>query len=106
VGLEMSFLLPCPVCGPRDVYEFRFGGEVQRRPAPGSPPDVWADYRYFRTNEAGVEHEWWFHRMGCKRWFQAERDTRDNRVLSTEWPSAGLGPGEPDPGTSGEGVEP
>ena len=32
----MSFLLACPLCGPRDVYEFRFGGEVQKRPAPGS----------------------------------------------------------------------
>ena len=26
----MSFLLACPLCGPRDVYEFRFGGEVQK----------------------------------------------------------------------------
>ena len=23
----MSFLLPCPGCGPRDVYEFRYGKE-------------------------------------------------------------------------------
>ena len=32
----MSFLLTCPLCGPRDVYEYRYGGEVQQRPAPGS----------------------------------------------------------------------
>ena len=51
----MSFLLACPLCGPRDVYEFRFGGEIQKRPAPGSRPEVWADYLYARTNIDGIE---------------------------------------------------
>jgi sarcosine oxidase subunit delta len=46
----------------------------------------WSDYLYNRTNIAGVERAWWFHRAGCRRWFQAERDTRDNRVISTRWP--------------------
>jgi sarcosine oxidase subunit delta len=87
----MSFLLPCPQCGPRDVYEFRWGGEVSQRPAPGSPPDVWAAYLYFRRNAAGVQREWWYHRMGCQRWFQALRDTRTNEVKSTHWPSAPAG---------------
>ena len=81
----MSFLLACPLCGPRDVYEFRFGGEIQKRPAPGSDPETWADYLYARTNIDGVERAWWFHRGGCRRWFQAERDTRDNRVIRTAW---------------------
>ena len=27
----------------------------------------------------GIERAWWFHRAGCRRWFQAERDTRDQR---------------------------
>ena len=31
----MSFLMPCPHCGDRSVYEFRFGGEVKQRPQPG-----------------------------------------------------------------------
>ena len=31
----MSFLIPCPNCGKRSVYEFRFGGEVKTRPAAG-----------------------------------------------------------------------
>ena len=30
----MSFLIPCPHCGNRSVYEFRFGGEV-KKPEPG-----------------------------------------------------------------------
>jgi len=81
----MSFLLACPLCGPRNVYEFRFGGEIQKRPSPGSSPQVWATYLYARTNIDGVEQAWWFHRTGCRRWFQAERDTRDNRVIRTAW---------------------
>ena len=87
----MSFLLSCPRCGPRDAYEFRFGGEIQKRPAPDADEKEWSAYRYERKNASGVEREWWFHRMGCRRWFQAERDTRDNRVLRTWWATAGDG---------------
>jgi heterotetrameric sarcosine oxidase delta subunit len=90
----MAFLLSCPLCGPRDVYEFRYGGEVQRRPEPGSSPESWAAYLYDRTNVAGVERAWWFHRAGCRRWFQAERDTRDNRVLAVAWTLVRGAPGE------------
>jgi len=54
----MSFLLPCPACGPRDVYEFRYGGEVGVRPAPDAPQEAWTAYRYLRTNRAGVEPAW------------------------------------------------
>lgn len=85
----MSFLLPCPRCGPRDIYEFRFGGEVQQRPAPDAPEPEWSAYRYLRDNHSGVEREWWFHRLGCRRWFQADRDTRDNRVLGGWWAESG-----------------
>ena len=92
----MSFLLTCPACGPRDVYEFRYGGEVLTRPAPGSEAQVWADYMYSRTNVAGTERAGWFHKDGCRRWFHAHRDTRDNTVSLTEWPERTadrLGPG-------------
>jgi sarcosine oxidase subunit delta len=82
----VSFLLTCPCCGPRDVYEFRYGGEARTRPAPGSDRGTWSGYLYDRVNVAGVERAWWFHQTGCRRWFQAERDTRDNRVISTAWP--------------------
>ena len=84
----MSFLLCCPQCGLRDVYEFRWGGEYSRRPAPGSPPEVWAEYIYFRTNAAGLQEEWWYHNMGCRHWFLARRDTRSNAVECTYWPEA------------------
>ncbi len=82
----VSFLLPCPNCGPRDVNEFAYQGEVTVRPT-GSPAlrDLGA-YLYFRKNVAGVQREWWYHRLGCELWFQAERDTRTNEVLKTEVP--------------------
>ncbi len=91
----MSFLLPCPQCGPRDVYEFRWGGALSRRPLPDSPRDVWVSYLYLRDNEAGPQREWWYHRTGCRRWFLAVRDTRTNEVTATYWP-----PGPDEGGTA------
>ncbi len=97
----MSFLLTCPACGPRDVYEFRYGGELLKRPQPGAPPEAWSDYLYMRDNIAGTERAAWFHKDGCRRWFHAERDTRDNVVTSTAWPQRTRDSG--DPGGSGAG---
>lgn len=82
----MSFLVPCPNCGVRDVYEFRWGGEYRVRPSRDVSPHEWADYLYARANQAGVQKEWWFHDRGCRRWFFALRDTRTNKVLETSWP--------------------
>ena len=86
----MSFLLRCPQCGPRDVYEFRWGGEQSRRPEPDSPPETWSRYLYLRNNEAGPQREWWYHRSGCRRWFLGERDTRSNEVARTFFVGGGL----------------
>jgi sarcosine oxidase subunit delta len=82
----VSFLLPCPHCGPRSAYEFRFGGEVKQRPAPGAPEERWVDYIYTKTNEAGVQKEWWYHRDGCRQWIQALRNTVSNEVLEAFFP--------------------
>ena len=80
----MSFLLPCPNCGPRDVGEFAYQGEVTVRPKEDPSFRELTSYLYFRRNVAGVQREWWYHRLGCEVWFQAERDTRTNEVLKTE----------------------
>ena len=80
----MSFLLPCPNCGPRDVNEFAYQGEVTVRPTESPSFRELTSYLYFRRNVAGVQREWWYHRLGCELWFQAERDTRTNEVLLTE----------------------
>jgi sarcosine oxidase subunit delta len=80
----VSFLLPCPNCGPRAVEEFVCAGEVTSRPKQAPTLEELTRYLYFRRNVAGVQREWWYHRLGCELWFQAERDTRTNEVLRTE----------------------
>jgi sarcosine oxidase delta subunit len=66
----MSFLLRCPNCGPRDVSEFRHGGQLLVPAAGGS-------------NLPGRQRERWLHRLGCRRWLVAERDVRTNEVFLT-----------------------
>jgi sarcosine oxidase subunit delta len=81
-------ILTCPNCGPRNVAEFRFGGETNPRPADPSAlsDEAWADFVYMRKNAMGAETEWWYHRAGCGLWFLAERDTLTNEVKRTwEW---------------------
>ena len=78
----MSFLVSCPYCGPRDVGEFGFGGEKLSRP---SDPDrlsaaEWAHYAYDRENVDGLQIEWWYHRMGCRRFIKVERHTDTNQT--------------------------
>jgi sarcosine oxidase delta subunit len=63
----MSFLLNCPNCGPRDVSEFRYGGQLL------SAGEA--------SNLLGPQRERWYHRLGCRRWLLAERDVRTNEVL-------------------------
>jgi len=84
----MSFLLSCPHCGNRSVYEFRFGGEVKTRPQPDASADEWCTYTYTKANLAGVQKEWWYHRSGCRQWLQAVRDTRTNDVLEAYFPDS------------------
>jgi sarcosine oxidase subunit delta len=68
----VSFLLSCPNCGPRDVYEFRYGGQIWPAGIVGS-------------NLPGPQRERWYHRFGCRRWLIAERDVRTNEVTRTAW---------------------
>ena len=67
----MSFLLTCPNCGPRDVSEYRYGGQMLAANAAGNLPEP--------------QRERWYHRLGCRRWLVAERDVRTNMVLRTAW---------------------
>jgi heterotetrameric sarcosine oxidase delta subunit len=96
----VSFLLPCPNCGPRDVNEFAYQGEVTTRPKESPTLRELTSYLYFRRNVAGVQREWWYHRHGCQAWFFAERDTRTNEVLSTELPRAAGDEGAPGAGAT------
>jgi heterotetrameric sarcosine oxidase delta subunit len=76
----MSLTITCPICGKRDGYEFRFGGE-ERGPRPdeeGLTHEQWCDYVHMRVNKAGIQREWWYHRDGCGSWFTIERNTLTN----------------------------
>jgi len=72
------FLVECPYCGLRDESEFTYGGEAHiARPV---DPDAlteqeWGNYLFFRTNPKGPHKERWVHTYGCRRWFNAVRDT-------------------------------
>ena len=76
----MSLFITCPICGKRNGYEFRFGGE-DKGPRPAETdlsPEAWVDRYHFNDNVAGVQKEWWCHKDGCGSWFTIYRDTRTN----------------------------
>ncbi|MGI5373783.1 sarcosine oxidase subunit alpha family protein [Streptomyces sp. CA-251387] len=78
-------LIPCPWCGPRDEAEFHYGGQAHV-PYPEDPASLsdeeWARYLFFRDNPKGPFAERWSHAAGCRRWFNAVRDTSTNEVLA------------------------
>jgi len=84
----MALTLTCPVCGKRNGYEFRYGGEDKGpRPAEeGLTPNAWCDYVHMNKCTVGVQKEWWVHRDGCGSWFTTYRDTTKN--LEVEQPEA------------------
>ncbi|MEU3922474.1 sarcosine oxidase subunit delta family protein [Streptomyces sp. NPDC029004] len=78
-------LIPCPWCGPRDEAEFHYGGQAHV-PYPEDPAALtdqeWARYLFFRDNPKGPFAERWTHASGCRRWFNAVRDTATNEILA------------------------
>ncbi len=79
-------LITCPYCGARAETEFTYGGEagIQRPPKPDALSDAeWADYLFMRKNPRGVHRELWNHAQGCRRWFEAERDTVSYTITAT-----------------------
>ena len=78
-------LLTCPWCGPRDETEYHYGGQahVAHPEDPSSLSDQeWAEYLFFRDNPKGPFAERWVHTGGCRKWFNAVRDTRTYEVLA------------------------
>src|SRR5262245_29339615 len=78
-------LIPCPWCGPRDEVEFHYCGQAHV-PYPADPAGLtdeeWARYLFFRDNPKGPFAERWSHAAGCRRWFNAVRDTGTNEILT------------------------
>ncbi|MFI0967832.1 sarcosine oxidase subunit alpha family protein [Streptomyces sp. NPDC021080] len=97
-------LIPCPWCGPRDEAEFHYGGQAHV-PYPQDPAalsdEEWARYLFFRDNPKGPFAERWSHTAGCRRWFNAVRDTATNEILTVYRPGeprpAPIEPGPPSP---------
>lgn len=87
-------LISCPWCGERDQSEFSYGGEAHIA-RPGNSHDLsdeqWAEFVFMRNNPKGVFNERWMHAAGCRRWFNAVRDTSNDRFLAV------YKPGEPRP---------
>ena len=78
-------LIPCPYCGPREESEFSYGGEahIARPKEPETLSDeAWADYVFMVANTKGVHLERWVHGHGCRRWFNAARDTLSDEILA------------------------
>ncbi|KUL20987.1 sarcosine oxidase subunit alpha family protein [Streptomyces regalis] len=92
-------LIPCPWCGPRDEAEFHYGGQAHV-PYPEDPASLsdqeWARYLFFRDNPKGPFAERWSHAAGCRRWFNAVRDTSTNEIL-TVYRSGEERPATPEP---------
>ncbi|MEV6737976.1 sarcosine oxidase subunit alpha family protein [Streptomyces sp. NPDC051104] len=91
-------LISCPWCGPRDEAEFHYGGQAHV-PYPEDPAaltdEEWARYLFFRANPKGPFAERWSHAAGCRKWFNAVRDTATNEILAV------YRAGEPRPESAG-----
>ena len=53
----MSFVLRCPNCGPREVTDFGYGGEVVARPRERPSLRELGAYNHVRRNVAGVSRD-------------------------------------------------
>jgi sarcosine oxidase subunit delta len=80
------FLIECPWCGERDETEFNCVGEAHiARPLETEKmsDQEWANYLFMRSNPKGLHREQWLHAAGCRRYFNAERDTVTYRFAGT-----------------------
>ena len=80
------FLIECPWCGERDETEFSCVGEAHiARPLETEKlsDEEWADYLFMRKNPKGAHREQWLHAAGCRRYFNAERDTVTYKISAT-----------------------
>jgi sarcosine oxidase, subunit delta len=79
-------LIRCPYCSLRPELEFSYGGEahIARPEDPMSLGDEdWSAYLYQRKNPKGMHAERWRHVHGCGRFFNAQRDTISDAIVTT-----------------------
>lgn len=78
--------IDCPHCGFRPEDEFVYGGQAHID-YPEDPfaltDEEWAEYLFYRDNPKGSYRERWSHAHGCRKWFNAIRDTRTYEIERT-----------------------
>ncbi len=88
-------LVPCPHCGPRNSADLTLVGETAPRPDPSDvTPAAWRAYLYLEENPVGWTRETWYCRLGCGRFFVAERHRSENRFRNPPL-SGSTAPAEP-----------
>jgi heterotetrameric sarcosine oxidase delta subunit len=78
-------LIACPHCGPREETEFHYGGQAHVAYPAGNATlsdEEWGQFVFFRDNPKGPFAERWVHSAGCRRWFNAVRDTATHQILA------------------------
>jgi heterotetrameric sarcosine oxidase delta subunit len=78
-------LIACPHCGPREETEFHYGGQAHvayPSDTAALSDEEWGRFVFFRDNPKGPFAERWVHAGGCRRWFNAVRDTATHQVLA------------------------
>lgn len=78
-------LIACPHCGPREETEFHYGGQAHvayPSDTTGLSDEEWGRFVFFRDNPKGPFAERWVHAGGCRRWFNAVRDTATHQMLA------------------------
>jgi sarcosine oxidase, subunit delta len=92
-------LITCPWCGTRDQSEFSYGGQAHiARPAENAAmtDQQWAEFVFLRDNPKGLFNERWMHASGCRKWFNAVRNTATDQFLTV------YKPGDPRPEVTAE----
>lgn len=78
--------IDCPFCGARPETEFGYGGQAHVA-YPDDPwaltDEEWAQFVFYRDNPRGDFAERWVHSAGCRKWFNAIRDTRSYQIKVT-----------------------
>lgn len=78
-------IIDCPYCGPRHENEYTYGGQAHIA-YPEDPfalsDEEWSHYLFYRDNPKGRYAERWVHSAGCRKWFNAIRDTRTYEMVA------------------------
>ena len=81
------FHIYCPYCEEhRDEEEFHASGEahIARPLDPDNCTDKeWGEFLFFRTNPRGIHRELWVHGVGCRKFFNIERDSQTYEIIKT-----------------------